>query len=205
MVFTQVRAKHSVIVVHYADVLVLVISLADRYPNEDSLAINRRDTLRRETLNAEELVPLGGTTRLFMRDLLKPTYFFQTQMTFAILGAWRTSSDSPEHRVPGLDRGFSRRSHVLHVSGFCELALTASLCLLTVNDVSVTRWRRINYVMGTQPVRRAINLGKAEMAGGAGLLSVTLGFRGCRTVSKPARCSGFLSAALPDFPAGSEP
>lgn len=54
--------------------------------------------------------------------------------------------------------------------------------------------------MGTQPVRRAINLGKAEMTGGAGLLTVTLGFRGCRTVSRRALCSGFLNRTLPDFP-----
>lgn len=59
--------------------------------------------------------------------------------------------------------------------------------------------------MGTQPVRRAINLGKAEMTGGAGLLTVTLGFGRRQTVSKPALCSGFLSSTLPDFPPGWEP
>lgn len=117
----------------------------------------------------------------------------------------KVNSISPFFWLPwaqfwGWDWGFSGLSHVLHISGFRELGLTAFLCLPTVNDVSVTRWRRINYVMGTQPVRRAINLGKAEMTGGAGLLTVTLGFRGCRTVSKPSLCSGFLNSTLPDFP-----
>lgn len=73
-----------------------------------------------------------------------------------------------------------------------------------VKDVSVTRWRRTNYVMGTQPVRRAINLGKAEMTGGPGLLTVkataTLRFHASLTSSRRVLYSGFLSRTPPDFP-----
>lgn len=50
--------------------------------------------------------------------------------------------------------------------------------------------------MGTQPVRRAINLGEAEMTGGPGLLTVkgtvTLGFLASLTPSRHVLCSGFF-------------
>lgn len=58
--------------------------------------------------------------------------------------------------------------------------------------------------MGTQPVRRAINLGKAEMTSGPGLLTVTgtvtLGFHASLIPSRRVLCSGFLNRTLPDFP-----
>lgn len=54
-------------------------------------------------------------------------------------------------------------------------------------------------------MRRAINLGKAEMTGGPGLLTVTgtvtLGFHASLTPSRRVLCSGFLNRTLPDFPA----
>lgn len=82
--------------------------------------------------------------------------------------------------------------------------LNAFSCYLTVNDVTVTRWWWTNYVMGTQPVRRAINLGKAEMTAGPGLLTVTgrvtLGFHASLTPSRRVLCSGFLKRTQPDFP-----
>lgn len=57
--------------------------------------------------------------------------------------------------------------------------------------------------MGTQPVRRAINL-EAEMTAGPGLLTVrgrvTLGFHASLTPSRRALCSGLLDRTLPDFP-----
>lgn len=53
-------------------------------------------------------------------------------------------------------------------------------------------------------MRRAINLGKAEMTGGPGLLTVTamvtLGFHASLTPSRRVLCSGFLNRTLPDFP-----
>lgn len=58
--------------------------------------------------------------------------------------------------------------------------------------------------MGTQPVRRAINLGKAEMTAGPGLLTVTgtatLGFHASLTPSRRVLCSGFSNRTPPDFP-----
>lgn len=97
-----------------------------------------------------------------------------------------------------------------NISGLCEVGmqgydhLTAFLRRPPVKDVSVMRWRRTNYVMGTQPVRRAINLGKAEMTGGPGLLTVkaaaTSRFHASLTSSRRVLYSGFLSRTLPDFP-----
>lgn len=79
------------------------------------------------------------------------------------------------------------------------------LAILTVKDVSITRWRRISYVMGTQPVSQAINLSESEMTGGLGLLTVKR-HAGVR-ISCPS-CSWrvcpvyrlLLNRTLPDFP-----
>lgn len=55
-------------------------------------------------------------------------------------------------------------------------------------------------------MRRAINLGEAEMTGGPGLLTVkgkvTLGLRAFLTPSRCVLCSGFFNRTLPDFPEG---
>lgn len=55
-------------------------------------------------------------------------------------------------------------------------------------------------------MRRAINLGEAEMTGGPGLLTVkgtvTLGFLASLTPSRRVLCSGFFYRTLPDFPKG---
>lgn len=79
------------------------------------------------------------------------------------------------------------------------------LPILTVKDVPITRWRRISYVMGTQPVSRAINLGESEMTGGPGLLAVKR--HGSVRVSCPSdswrACPVYwllLKRTLPDFP-----
>lgn len=76
---------------------------------------------------------------------------------------------------------------------------------LTVKDVPITRWRRISYVMGTQPESRAINLGESEMTGGPGLLTVNR--HGSVRVSCPSDswracpvCRLLLKGTLPDFP-----
>lgn len=78
------------------------------------------------------------------------------------------------------------------------------LPILTVKDVSVTRWRRISYVMGTQPVSRAINLGESEMTGGPGLLTVkrpgTVRVSCPSDVSRPRPVFWLLNRTLPDFP-----
>lgn len=112
----------------------------------------------------------------------------------------------------GEDWGFSGLSHVLYgpyqvyvsygLQGYDHS--TGLFCCLTVKDGSVTRWRWTNYVMGTQPVRRAINLGKAEMTGGPCLFTVTgtvtLGFHASLTPSR--RVLFFFFRPL--FPYGSK-
>lgn len=79
------------------------------------------------------------------------------------------------------------------------------LPILTVKDVSVTRWRRISYVTGTQPVSRAINLGESEMTGGPRLLTVkrhsTVRVSCPSDICRPRRVFWLLlNRTLPDFP-----
>lgn len=81
-----------------------------------------------------------------------------------------------------------------------------------MKDVSITRRRRISYVMGTQPVSPAINLSKSEMTGGLALLTVkqkkkkkgtpASGFHALRTPGGACVPVDWLllNGALPDFP-----
>lgn len=86
--------------------------------------------------------------------------------------------------------------------------MTAAFCCLTVKDVLVTRWRWTNYVMGTQPVRQAINLGKAEMTGGLCLFTVTgtvtLGFHASLDSFQACPVFCFSEQNTTTFPNGSE-
>lgn len=79
------------------------------------------------------------------------------------------------------------------------------LPILTVTDVSITRWRRISCVMGTQPVSRAIHLSEPAMTGGLGLLTVKrhASVRLSCPLDSWRVCPFYwllLSRKLPDFP-----